>query len=312
MDVAPSARSVNDDDLQTPFVGHLPGFREQCEARGTNYPDDNHYIAHLQAAWRRLLDSPASQDESLVQEFLERHSSLLPGPFSVDGTSGHVPFPMALISKPKLPGLSSREPDFMWIATDSGSVYAVLIEIETPHKRWFQTANRTESHSEFTHAQGQLADWRAWLDRPADHSAFLDLYEVPTELRHRKLEPRFVLIHGRRAEYEGDTARTNKKAALARDGERLMSFDRLTPDRDALAFACVKKDEHGYRAHRVPPTLAVFSHGDEYQLVRGWDEVLDGCPDMTATRRDYLREVLRGQIRTGADSDMPWQHVEWL
>ena len=60
---------------------------------------------------------------------------------------------MAVISKPKLPGLSDREPDFMWVACDSGSVYPILIELETPHKQWFY-GERVEIHSDFTHAQG--------------------------------------------------------------------------------------------------------------------------------------------------------------
>ena len=69
-----------------------------------------------------------------------------------------------MIAKPKLPGLSDREPDFMWMATDSGSLYPVLIEIETPHKPWFY-GDRAEIHSDFTHAHGQLAEWRAWFGR---------------------------------------------------------------------------------------------------------------------------------------------------
>ena len=51
-------------------------------------------------------------------------------------------------TRPKLPGLSDREPDFMWIATDSGSLHPVLVEIETPHKAWFY-GDRAEIHSDF-------------------------------------------------------------------------------------------------------------------------------------------------------------------
>ncbi len=43
----------------------------------------------------------------------------------------------------------------MWIATDSGSIYPILIEIETPQKPWFY-GERAEIHSDLTHAQGQL------------------------------------------------------------------------------------------------------------------------------------------------------------
>jgi hypothetical protein len=104
----------------------------------------------LASRWRQLIDSDESTDERLVQSFLERHPSLLPGSHSVDGSSGHWPFPFAVISQPKLPGLSTRIPDFMWIASDSASVYPILIEIETPHKRWFHT-NKPELHRGLLH-----------------------------------------------------------------------------------------------------------------------------------------------------------------
>jgi hypothetical protein len=68
---------------------------------------------------------------------LERHPSLQADSRSVGCDSGHAPFPVAVIAKPKLPGLSDREPDFIWLATDSTSLYAVLIEIEAPRKACF-------------------------------------------------------------------------------------------------------------------------------------------------------------------------------
>lgn len=134
-----------------------------------------------------------SRDESLVQAFLERHPSLLPGSHSEDGDSGHGPFPVAVIAKPKLPGLSDREPDFMWLASDSSSLYPVLIEIKTPHKAWFY-GDRAEIHSDLTHALGQLAEWRAWFSRGHNQTAFLDYYDIPPELARRKLEPRYLLV----------------------------------------------------------------------------------------------------------------------
>ena len=152
------------------------------------------------AQWCLLLDSPASQDEPLLHQFLERHPSLLPGSNSVDGDSGHSAFPLAVITKPKLPGLSDRQPDFMWLAGDSGSFYPILIEIETPHKQWFY-GDRAEIHSDFTHAQGQLAEWRAWFNQGHNRTLFMDMYRVPRDLRECRFSPRFVLIHGRRANY---------------------------------------------------------------------------------------------------------------
>lgn len=131
--------------FRTPFAGHLPGYRAASEATAPGRPDEHVYNDLLMAQWCALLDSPESQDERLLHAFLERHPSLLPGSATVDGDSGHAAYPLGVITRPKLPGLSHREPDFMWLATDSESLYPVLIEIETPHKQWFY-GDRAEIH----------------------------------------------------------------------------------------------------------------------------------------------------------------------
>jgi hypothetical protein len=311
MSSSASTPAPADGDFRTPFIGHLPGFREQSEAAGTGRPDTDVYRSGLADVWRQLLDSEASAEEALVHAFLERHPSLLPGPFSVDGTSGHGPYPDALISKPKLPGLTTREPDFMWIATDSATLSPILIEIETPHKQWFY-GPRAEIHSNLTHAQGQLAEWRAWFRRGHNSDAFLDYFDVPRELRRRTMMPRYVLIHGRRANYERDPARLAKRAELAREDERLMSFDRLSPDRNAVSFPCVKKSEHGYGVQCVPPSFSTFSGNGDYQGIEGWDEALSDCPDMTDARREFLRGVLDKQPDEDRQREFKFRFAKWL
>ncbi|MFF4617711.1 Shedu anti-phage system protein SduA domain-containing protein [Nonomuraea jabiensis] len=279
-------------NFHEPFVGHLPGYLAANQATAPGRSLQEVYDAALMEQWRALIDSSASQDERLVHTFLERHPSLLPGAHSVDGDSGHSAFPMAVISKPKLPGLSDREPDFMWLATDSESLYPILIEIETPHKKWFH-GDRAEIHSHFTHAQGQLAEWRAWFNRGHNRSAFLEHYEIPPELARRRLTPRFVLIYGRRDNYVNSQRRQEKRAELARADERLMSFDRLTPTKDGVLFSCVRKEQDGYRVVAVPPCLTIFNDGEDYQHVSGWEQALDACLDMAHSRREYLKNQLR-------------------
>ena len=260
-----------------PFIGHLPGYLAESESTAPGRPVQEIYNAALMERWRTLLDSDESQDERLLHTFLERHPSLLPGTYSVDGDSGHPAFPMAVISKPKLPGLSDREPDFMWIATDSASLYPILIEIETPHKKWFY-GERAEIHSDFTHAQGQLAEWRAWFNRGHNRSAFLEYYEIPPELARKQLSPRFLLIYGRRENYANSRRRQEKRAELARADERLTSFDRLTPTKNSVLYSCVRKEQDGYRVVAVPPCLTIFNEGEDYQFVSGWKEALGHLP----------------------------------
>jgi len=110
----------------------------------------------------------AQLGEAQYQEFLETNPCFVPGGRSVDGPSGHGPWPHALIRQPKLPGLATRQPDFMWIATDSESTYPVLVELERPDKKWFTLDGRT--HSDLNHAVDQLRDWEAWLAKPANVS----------------------------------------------------------------------------------------------------------------------------------------------
>jgi len=95
------------------------------------------YNELLMAQWRALLDSPESRDERLLHAFLERHPSLVPGSATVGGNSGHAAYPLGVITRPKLPGLSDREPDFMWLATDSESLT----------RSWSRSRRRTSSSS---------------------------------------------------------------------------------------------------------------------------------------------------------------------
>jgi hypothetical protein len=278
-------------DFHQPFVGHLPGYLAVGELTAPGPPSEALYDELLMAHWRALLDSPASRDERLLHRFLERHPSLLPGSNSVDGDSGHAAFPLAVITKPKLPGLSDRQPDFMWLASDSGSFYPILIEIETPDKQWFYKRS-ADIHGDLTHAQGQLAEWRAWFRQGHNLTTFMDMYQVPIDLRELRFSPRFVLIHGRRADYARSRLKRAKAAELAREGERLMSFDRLTPAKWGALYSCVRQTIEGYKVVAVPPCLTIENQGDEYRCSSGWQSALADCPDMAPARRAFLQQEI--------------------
>ena len=157
----------------------------------------------------------------------------------------------------------------MWLANDSGSLYPILIEIETPHKQWFY-GNRAEIHSAFTHAQGQLAEWRAWFNRGHNQSTFLDEYEIPSLIREQRHTPRFVLVYGRRSDYEGSKLRRKKRAELAREDERLMSFDRLTPGNGARCIPASVRQPTGTVLVSVPPCLTLINDGEDYRYAMRW------------------------------------------
>ncbi|MFL6116840.1 MAG: hypothetical protein ACJ786_36625 [Catenulispora sp.] len=111
-------------------------------------------------------------------------------------------------------------------------------------------------------------------------------------MRRRQLTPRYVLIYGRRDDYAGSSRRLEKRAQLAREDERLMSFDRLTPAMHGPALACVVKRQDGYCAVSVPPSWTIVNDGDGYLPVSGWDDALDVASDMSEARREYLKSEL--------------------
>ena len=139
------------------------------------------YSRNVECDWKALLESPEGQVESNIQRFLESHPCMVPGGQSMSGPSGHSAFPAALITQPRLAGFGERVPDFLWIATDSLHVYAVLIEIEAPTKKYF-TGKGTQS-ADFSQAQGQLAEWKAWLSKNAEPNgvsrSILPRFQIP-------------------------------------------------------------------------------------------------------------------------------------
>jgi hypothetical protein len=147
-----------------------------------------------------------------------------------------------------------------------------------------------------THAQGQLAEWRAWFNRGNNRSLFLDAYEIPLDLRELRLSPRFILIHGRRSDYADSKLRQGKRAELAREGERLMSFDRLTPAKWGAMYSCLRKTAEGYEVVTVPPVLTIIDDGEDYCPSQGWEAAIDDCPDMPAARREFLKQEMHNLL----------------
>src|SRR6267143_5513307 len=129
------------------------------------------YEQRLREAWKELLKT-ASSDERAIHAFLEKHPCLLPA--DLFPASGHTPFRSAVFSKPKLSADATRIPDFMWIAYDSLTLYPVLIEIEAPGKRWFNSKGMPSQH--FTAACAQLTQRKSWFNKPANQQVFSTLF----------------------------------------------------------------------------------------------------------------------------------------
>jgi hypothetical protein len=113
------------------------------------------YEQYLIRQFNNLLETHGDK-EKRFQSFFEENPCMLPGAFSLNLKSGHYPFAGTVIAQPELTGLTSKIPDFMWIACDSGTVYPVLIEIEAPAKKYFTKKGKTTE--KFNQAHDQLAE----------------------------------------------------------------------------------------------------------------------------------------------------------
>ncbi|HWB02200.1 MAG TPA: Shedu anti-phage system protein SduA domain-containing protein [Verrucomicrobiales bacterium] len=225
------------------------------------------YAKRVELEWSGLLASASNESE--VQRFLEEHPSLLPT------ADSHCPYPGAVISQPKLQGLTRRVPDFMWICSNSVTIIPVLIEIEHPKKMWYN--GKGDPTAEFTQAVNQLRIWRTWMEDSDNQNVFRSYYGLRGgNWRGMAFKPRYVLIYGRRAEFE-----SGKSAALKHlrrssqlDSEEFMTFDRLRPNRLFSDFLSVRaRDNQGFEAISFPACVKI---GPSFSAL------LDGVKDITA------------------------------
>lgn len=246
------------------------------------------YSQLVEMDWRNLLNSKEGETERNIQAFLENHPCMVPGGQSMSGPSGHPAYPAALISQPRLPGFSERIPDFMWIASDSGTTYAVVIEIEAPTKRWFRKDGQPSA--ELTQAQNQLTEWRIWFEQPRNQQAFLEHYCEPLRQRRRRFLTQYVLIFGRRSEFDGKEDLASKRPLLQRANEYYMTFDRLHPIKDHDQYMTVRSDGNGYHAVSIPATLQLGPCLSDYRAdVSDKQHVVDKSPFMSDERKAFIK-----------------------
>jgi len=240
--------------------------------------------------WHELLNSDAGCEERNVHGFLASHPCLVPGAYSVTGPSGHAPFPAALISEPPLAAIGRRRPDFVWLASDSLNFTPVLIEIESPCKRWF--TNEKVPHHDLTQAMNQLAEWQAWFNRPENILVFYEQFQIPDYLRRqRHFRPEYVLIYGRRNEFEGKPELTKLRAQFEHHGQVVMTFDRVAPARDCSDYICVTKTADRYRALSIPATLRLGPiFADCWPIIDNVRDVIMANPWLAYNRKTFLIE----------------------
>lgn len=229
-----------------------------------------------------------SDDESAFQSFLEENPSFVPGAFELFGTSGHYPFTQSLIAQPRLNGgIFTRIPDFIWLAQDSLSFTPVLIEIERPSKKMFNQAGIPSA--DFTQAFNQITEWKAILSIPENVLQFYNCFNIPDWIRKKTFAPQFGLIYGRRSEYEKNAFLTQKRAQLAQNDVKIISYDRLNPDPKCADLLCSSLAAGKYSVKTIPPTYRYSpALADNFALVDGFDTAISKMQCTSPERKEFL------------------------
>lgn len=172
-----------------------------------------------------LLDQNLS--EQVYQDFLEKNRVLVPREF-VQNHGVHFNVVIRKLSLAK-----DYTTDFFYMAKSSADWNLILVEIEKPSSKYFKNAGGS-LHPDFQAGLDQITRWRAWFDNPSNRSGFIDgtieSIRVPATMRRNPCHVKYVLVHGRRSEFEGSDLRRGIIHAHERDDFKILSYDSLMED----------------------------------------------------------------------------------
>lgn len=253
------------------------------------------YASIVRREWADLLGQPNASEQDF-HKFLERHPCLIPGHDAFmsaggwDNPAGPVAGCGFVVSKPLIPGISNRFPDFMWAPADSQTQWIVLVEIEDPKKPWFVKSGQRSA--QLTQAEDQIAQWRSMLNDPANFWQFKSLYNIPGS---RPIDFAYCLIYGRRRDVSNPSAAAKRDALRQGYGDiTWMSYDHLRPIEDASLYPCARvSTNREFRAISFSPTIRL-----DPWLVKAWQrlkekrEAILGSPHFENSRREFLADRL--------------------
>lgn len=184
-----------------------------------------------------------NENEQIYQAYLEENTIFIPREFEQNhGIHFSTVFR-------KLPLSSDYKPDFVYLSKSSDNWNVVLIEIEKPSSKYFKN-NSTTFHTDFNQALQQINTWRAWFDDENNRNHFknntLQGFLEPAHMGKNPFNYKYVLVHGRRAEYENNTQKTALIRGQQREDFSIISYDSLAEniERKYKLYVGVKKNSH--------------------------------------------------------------------
>ncbi|MBB7805885.1 DUF4263 domain-containing protein [Escherichia coli] len=191
--------------------------------------------------YMQLLDR--NEVEQVYQNYLEENTMFIPREFE---QNHGIHFCTVLR---KLPLSSDYKPDFVYLAKSSDNWNVVLVEIEKPSSKYFKDKS-TDFHADFNMALQQINTWRAWIDEESNRNHFknntLQGFIEPAHMARNPFNFKYVLVHGRRSEYEVNVLKTSLIRGQQRDDFSIISFDSLAEniERKYPLYVAVKKNSH--------------------------------------------------------------------
>jgi hypothetical protein len=249
-------------------------------------------------SWGSYLDTVKQQlhtflesgecNESRYQTLIELNPCLLPWRYGTFGGGHHGLLHGAVVAQPRLTGLGGKQADFLMICSDTASVYAVLIEIESPCKPWFTSSGQPTA--KLTGAIDQLREWKMWFSRSGNSQRFCDEYRVTSDfLARRRFEQRYTLIYGRRNEIQQSSS-AGMRSHHQQPDEQFISYDHLSPSEELIdaITAVVKAD--GYHALSVPPTVRLEPmQAVDHVAIKGKELAVGRNPLLMGERANFLK-----------------------
>jgi len=177
--------------------------------------------------FKRTLDEPppaGRQKEQVVQDFLEKHTELIPTP---NRLNHHLHF-QSVVSK--FPLGTELTTDYLYITKSSDVWRVTLVELESPEKRIFTgDLKRTNTSAEFNAALNQVRSWKHYLDEnKAEVIRRLEPLLQPMNMRRNPIEFHFQLIIGRSDEKNLSVERKRHfRGLIDETGIELLTFDQL-------------------------------------------------------------------------------------
>jgi len=249
------------------------------------------YFSHVTDEWTKLLNLPGVEEKQ-VQAFLETHPCLLPFKEMPLNHGNHHALSSAVVTQPVLPGLKTKVPDFLYFTGNSGEITAVLVEIESPGKKWFTQGG--QQTAELTQAANQIKSWKAWFDDPINVQTFERDYLVRgyQALNDRTFKQEYILVIGRRGDITDPTLNRTRHH-LQGPGETWMTYDRLKCSPIWDDAVTVQLDRSGvspqFRAIHVQPMFRLGPHHyGNYHRVSGIEDAINGNTLISQARKTFL------------------------